>query len=190
MLDPKVATMVSRDLEGENIVVFDEAHNIDNVCIEALSVTLDKRSLDVAIRSVGRLQARVAEMKSQDSERLMQEYRDLVRGLALQGVRALGSGVGNMNDVGSSSNSNGTEITMNSRHEDAAADVSAASLRNATTTITSAAAASTAVSSFSVTRGPLPDADVLQSSPLLPSDILEEVLSHLSKRYKVVWACG
>ena len=31
MLDPKVAAMVSRELEKDSIVVFDEAHNIDNV---------------------------------------------------------------------------------------------------------------------------------------------------------------
>ena len=36
MLDPRVAAMVTRDMERECIVVFDEAHNIDNVCIEAL----------------------------------------------------------------------------------------------------------------------------------------------------------
>jgi DNA excision repair protein ERCC-2 len=46
ILDPKVSSLVSRELEAESIVVFDEAHNIDNVCIEALSVTLDKRALD------------------------------------------------------------------------------------------------------------------------------------------------
>ena len=28
--------MVSRELEKECVVVFDEAHNIDNVCIEVL----------------------------------------------------------------------------------------------------------------------------------------------------------
>ena len=30
----QVSQMVSRELEKECIVVFDEAHNIDNVCIE------------------------------------------------------------------------------------------------------------------------------------------------------------
>ena len=30
MLDPKVANLVSKELETESIVVFDEAHNIDN----------------------------------------------------------------------------------------------------------------------------------------------------------------
>ena len=33
-LGVQVSNMVSRELEKECIVVFDEAHNIDNVCIE------------------------------------------------------------------------------------------------------------------------------------------------------------
>lgn len=37
LLDPKVARIVSREMQKECVVVFDEAHNIDNVCIEALS---------------------------------------------------------------------------------------------------------------------------------------------------------
>lgn len=38
MLDPKVAGLVSRELERESIVVFDEAHNIDNVfCLNSLN---------------------------------------------------------------------------------------------------------------------------------------------------------
>ena len=34
MLDPKVSQLVSRQVEKEAIVVFDEAHNIDSICIE------------------------------------------------------------------------------------------------------------------------------------------------------------
>ena len=43
MLDPRVAGLVTRELEKESIVVFDEGHNIDNICIEALSVELDDK---------------------------------------------------------------------------------------------------------------------------------------------------
>eukprot|EP01041_Mallomonas_annulata_P013056 gene13056-27554_t len=86
MLDPKVAGLVSRELESECIVVFDEAHNIDNVCIEALSVTLDKKALEASSRSVNRLQTKVTEMKATDAARLNEEYQQLVRGLANQGV--------------------------------------------------------------------------------------------------------
>ena len=33
MLDPKISGLVSRDMEKESIVVFDEAHNIDNIAV-------------------------------------------------------------------------------------------------------------------------------------------------------------
>jgi len=108
MLDPKVANLVSRELEAESIVVFDEAHNIDNVCIEALSVTLDRRAIDLSVRSVGKLQRKVEEIKASDSAKLgayptspspasvivsnrmgvlnisAREYSELVKGLAEQ----------------------------------------------------------------------------------------------------------
>jgi DNA excision repair protein ERCC-2 len=86
MLDPKVAKMVSKELEAESIVVFDEAHNIDSVCIEALSVTINDRSLEQATRSLGRLSSEVSRLKASDSQRLQQEYQNLVNGLIDQGL--------------------------------------------------------------------------------------------------------
>lgn len=44
----KVSGMVSRELERECIIVFDEAHNIDNVCIEDMSVNLRRQTIDCA----------------------------------------------------------------------------------------------------------------------------------------------
>lgn len=55
MIDPRVSSMVSKELAKECIVVFDEAHNIDNVCIEALSVNLRQRTLDSAVRNITQL---------------------------------------------------------------------------------------------------------------------------------------
>lgn len=66
---------MSRELEAESIVVFDEAHNIDNVCIEALSVTLDRKALEESAKSVNLLQKRVSDMKASDSQRLAKEVR-------------------------------------------------------------------------------------------------------------------
>lgn len=86
MLDPKVAKMVSKELESESIIVFDEAHNIDSVCIEALSVTINDRGLEQATRSLGRLSTEVSRVKQSDSQRLQQEYRNLVAGLIDQGL--------------------------------------------------------------------------------------------------------
>ncbi|DAZ95362.1 TPA: hypothetical protein N0F65_002547 [Lagenidium giganteum] len=81
MLDPKVSAMVSRAFEKESIVVFDEAHNIDNVCIEALSVRLDRRSLDRASRNLSTIGSHVTRMKQVDKARLDAEYKRLVEGL-------------------------------------------------------------------------------------------------------------
>lgn len=86
MLDPKVAKMVSKELEAESIVVFDEAHNIDSVCIEALSVTINDRGLEQATRSLGRLSSEVSRLKATDSQRLQNEYQNLVSGLIDQGL--------------------------------------------------------------------------------------------------------
>ena len=52
LLDPKVAEQVSRELSKDAIVVFDEAHNIDNVCIESLSIDLTRPILDNAYRCI------------------------------------------------------------------------------------------------------------------------------------------
>ncbi|CAM9937713.1 unnamed protein product [Ascophyllum nodosum] len=100
MLDPKVAGMVSRELEAESVVVFDEAHNIDNVCTEALSVDLDKRSLDAASRCLGKISSKVADMKRTDQARLNEEYRRLVSGLAESGLGRSSGGVGGTSTAG------------------------------------------------------------------------------------------
>lgn len=61
MLDPKVAELVSRELTKDSIVVFDEAHNIDNVCIESLSIDLTRPMLDASSRSIGILSEKIEE---------------------------------------------------------------------------------------------------------------------------------
>ncbi|KAH8071320.1 ATP-dependent DNA helicase [Aureococcus anophagefferens] len=81
MLDPKVAGLVSRELEAESVVVFDEGHNIDNICIEALSVELDARRLDQAQRCVARLARSVDALRASDAGRVRAEYDRLVSGL-------------------------------------------------------------------------------------------------------------
>jgi len=86
MLDPKVARMVSKELEAESIIVFDEAHNIDSVCIEAFSVTLQARHLEQATRSLGRLSSEINKVKRSDGARLQAEYQNLVNGLRDQGL--------------------------------------------------------------------------------------------------------
>ncbi|KAJ4375754.1 TFIIH/NER complex ATP-dependent 5'-3' DNA helicase subunit [Neurospora sp. IMI 360204] len=81
LLDPKIAERVSKDLSKDCIVVFDEAHNIDNVCIESLSTDITQDSLMRATRGAQNLEAKINEMKDSDQEKLQSEYEKLVEGL-------------------------------------------------------------------------------------------------------------
>ena len=61
--------------------MFDEAHNIDNVCIEAFSINLNKRVLGAATGNLARLRREVQTARETDAEKLREEYRRLVEGL-------------------------------------------------------------------------------------------------------------
>ncbi|GJN36073.1 hypothetical protein PR202_gb24909 [Eleusine coracana subsp. coracana] len=85
LLDPKVASIVSREMQKECVIVFDEAHNIDNVCIEALSVSIRKQTLEGAERNLRRISHEIDRFKATDANRLRAEYNRLVDGLAQRG---------------------------------------------------------------------------------------------------------
>ncbi|XP_051632419.1 general transcription and DNA repair factor IIH helicase subunit XPD-like isoform X3 [Manacus candei] len=86
LLDPKIAGLVSGELARSSVVVFDEAHNIDNVCIEAMGVTITRRTLDRCQSNVATLQATVQRVKDTDAQRLQAEYQRLVQGLREAGA--------------------------------------------------------------------------------------------------------
>ncbi|ESQ36609.1 hypothetical protein EUTSA_v10006888mg [Eutrema salsugineum] len=85
LLDPKVAGIISKELQKETVVVFDEAHNIDNVCIEALSVSVRRVTLEGANRNLNKIRQEIDRFKATDAGRLRAEYNRLVEGLALRG---------------------------------------------------------------------------------------------------------
>uniref|UniRef100_A0A674GVZ2 General transcription and DNA repair factor IIH helicase subunit XPD n=1 Tax=Taeniopygia guttata TaxID=59729 RepID=A0A674GVZ2_TAEGU len=58
----------------------------DNVCIEAMGVTITRRTLDRCQANVGALQGHVQRLKEEDSRRLADEYRRLVQGLREAGA--------------------------------------------------------------------------------------------------------
>ena len=68
LLDPKVAEFVSKELAKNCIVVFDEAHNIDNVCVESLSIDLTRSILDAGSRSIASLGQKIDKYFSQVSK--------------------------------------------------------------------------------------------------------------------------
>ncbi|KXS18878.1 DNA repair helicase [Gonapodya prolifera JEL478] len=81
LLDPKVAELVSKEISKDAIVVFDEAHNIDNVCIESLSIDITKPILDGSTKSLNTLEDRVNHIKETNRGLLEEEYSRLVQGL-------------------------------------------------------------------------------------------------------------
>ncbi|KAG6804430.1 general transcription and DNA repair factor IIH helicase subunit XPD [Apis mellifera caucasica] len=81
LLDPKIAETVSRELSKSSVVIFDEAHNIDNVCIDSMSVKINRRTLEKSSANIQLLEKTVAEMREDDVNKLKEEYERLVEGL-------------------------------------------------------------------------------------------------------------
>ena len=81
LLDPKIAEVVSKELAQNSVVVFDEAHNIDNICIDSMSVKITRRLVDKCVESVAQLQGEIDRMKEANSAKLQVEYQRLVEGL-------------------------------------------------------------------------------------------------------------
>lgn len=86
LLDPKISGLISKDLARESIVVFDEAHNIDTVCIDALSVNIREVTLRKSLGNIIKLRQSVDHMKNTDRVRLQSEYDRLVRGMSTSGI--------------------------------------------------------------------------------------------------------
>ncbi|KAH9260010.1 hypothetical protein BASA81_001782 [Batrachochytrium salamandrivorans] len=84
LLDPKVSNLVSKSLTKDCIVVFDESHNVDNVCIECLSVNFNRTSIDTCLNRLGNLSRRVDRLKQTNVDLLTQEYNALVQGMQQQ----------------------------------------------------------------------------------------------------------
>ncbi|CAD7969241.1 unnamed protein product [Amoebophrya sp. A120] len=68
-----------------SIVVFDEAHNIDDICSEALSVELNEAKLKGAEVNIQTLKNEINRVKNEDANRLQEEYQRLVQNLQSAG---------------------------------------------------------------------------------------------------------
>ena len=70
MLDPKISNLVSRELQKDCVVVFDECHNIDNACIEAFSLNISGKTLEKATNNLRKLEELVNSEKKSNTSRL------------------------------------------------------------------------------------------------------------------------
>ena len=81
LLDPMIADSVSKELARNNVVVFDEAHNIDYTCIDSMSVKITRKLVNRCVESVGMLEKEIEKLKEENSYKLQGEYQKLVEGL-------------------------------------------------------------------------------------------------------------
>ncbi|XP_058760108.1 general transcription and DNA repair factor IIH helicase subunit XPD-like [Vicia villosa] len=84
LLDPKVAAIISKEMQKESVVVFDEAHNIDDFCMDALSVSVRRQTIDGAKKNIKRMLQEIDKIRATDPKRLRAEYNRLVEGLAVR----------------------------------------------------------------------------------------------------------
>jgi len=77
MIDPKIANIVSADIQKDSIIIFDECHNIDNVCIESLSMYINNRTLDQANQSIKKLENQLRDENRENSDRLQETFVNL-----------------------------------------------------------------------------------------------------------------
>ncbi|KAI3380414.1 hypothetical protein SNEBB_007884 [Seison nebaliae] len=78
LLDVKIAQKISIKFPEESVVIFDEAHNIDSVCIDSLSLTLNNRTLEDASKSCEVLTTRLSRM---NEKVLKDEYRTILKSI-------------------------------------------------------------------------------------------------------------
>lgn len=61
LIDPKIADVVSKELCKEAVVVCDEAHNIDNVCVDSMSIKINKRIIEKSTANIQLLERTITE---------------------------------------------------------------------------------------------------------------------------------
>lgn len=84
MVDPSISSVVREHMDDRAIIVMDEGHNVDDVCIEAMSMVITKRdAAEARDQNMKSLHQAVDSMKSTNRQRLQEEYDQLVNGLAM-----------------------------------------------------------------------------------------------------------
>jgi DNA excision repair protein ERCC-2 len=81
LLDPKVSGLVLNEVSKDSLVVFDDAHNIDDACIENLTIRINKGSVLRARASLEKISTKINDKGSDNLENLDFEYQNLVQGL-------------------------------------------------------------------------------------------------------------
>ncbi|KAJ4459043.1 putative General transcription and DNA repair factor IIH helicase subunit XPD [Paratrimastix pyriformis] len=82
VLDPKISAIVGLAPRAGDIVIFDEAHNIDESCIECFSVHVNRAMVDACMGNLHTLSQEIQRAKNTDARKLEQEYQRMVTEIA------------------------------------------------------------------------------------------------------------
>lgn len=74
LIEPSIYSIISKELPRDSFVIFDEAHNIDSHCIEALSLDINRNTLETASRIMKTIEASVKTKKQEIDRELRKEY--------------------------------------------------------------------------------------------------------------------
>ncbi|KJP86770.1 hypothetical protein AK88_03584 [Plasmodium fragile] len=111
VIDPKVSksVFIGRDVNSRvhlyknDIIVFDEAHNIDSVCLEALSVNIDRNILNRATSNIKKLLSKIETSKIVNEEKVREDCNRILQKLREERGMDLKAGAGSEVKAGAAS---------------------------------------------------------------------------------------
>ncbi|KAK8793313.1 hypothetical protein WA158_004672 [Blastocystis sp. Blastoise] len=79
ILDPRISSLLTTDLftRDQSICVFDEGHNLEGVCMETLTVSLDSDTINNSKIAIKKIKDKQQYMKSFNEQKLTEEYNKL-----------------------------------------------------------------------------------------------------------------
>lgn len=84
LVDSRVSQVLYKRIGSDCIVIFDEAHNIDNICIDSLTVKLNKGILEGATFNWETIKQDVDKRVDMINENIQNEFKNLVDGLSAE----------------------------------------------------------------------------------------------------------
>lgn len=79
VIDYRVNEEILRHLDKKSLILIDEAHNIDDVCVDSMSLKIDKYVLDKALDNLSLLSREYEKRKEQNFEMFEAEYNNLIK---------------------------------------------------------------------------------------------------------------
>jgi len=89
LIDPSIYSIISKELPRDSFVIFDEAHNIDSHCIEALSVDITRNTLEAASRIMKSIEAKLKTKRQDIDSELKKGYEMMFKAVEYTGENVI-----------------------------------------------------------------------------------------------------